>query len=114
MVQTPKDPCSWVTSWCFKLAEYNFSVLCKAGKTIVNANAVLRNLVENIEKDENETNISESKDTNDSRNSLNFNEEANMKENYEMKIKPAKYTKSMAKKSTKSKKSTNPRIYKIY
>ena len=49
--QNSKDPCSRVTRWKLKLAEYDFDDAYKAGKTNVNADALSRNPidVENIE-----------------------------------------------------------------
>ena len=49
-----KDPCSWVTRWKLKLAEYDFDVAYKAGKTNVNADALSRNPIdlEDIENDD--------------------------------------------------------------
>ena len=56
-----KDPCSRVTRWKLKLAEYDFDVIYKAGKTNVNADALSRNPIDlkNIENDviNNENNI---------------------------------------------------------
>ena len=51
--QNSKDPCSRVTRWKLKLAEYNFDVIYKAGKTNVNADALSRNPINlgNIEND---------------------------------------------------------------
>ena len=52
--QNSKDPCSRVTKWKFKLAEYDFDVTYKADKTNVNADALSRNHIdlENIENDD--------------------------------------------------------------
>ena len=52
--QNSKDPCSRVTRWKLKLAEYDFDVIYKAGKTNVNADALSRNPIdlENIENDD--------------------------------------------------------------
>ena len=49
--QNSKDPCSRVTRWKLKLAEYDFDVIYKAGKTNVNADSLSRNPIdlENIE-----------------------------------------------------------------
>ena len=59
--QNSKDPCSQVTRWKLKLAEYDFDITYKAGKTNVNADALSRNPIdlENIEHDDinNENNI---------------------------------------------------------
>ena len=41
--QNSKDPCSRVSHWRLKLAEYDFDVIYKAGKTNVNAYALTRN-----------------------------------------------------------------------
>ena len=52
--QNSKDPCSRVTRWELKLAEYDFYVAYKAGKTNVNADALSRNPIdlEDIENDD--------------------------------------------------------------
>ena len=41
--QNSKDPCSRVSRWRLKLAEYDFDVVYKAGKMNVNADALSRN-----------------------------------------------------------------------
>ena len=63
--QNSKDTCSRVTRWRFKLAEYDFDVVYKAGKTNINADALSQNPIENDTEDNNRTNISESKSKND-------------------------------------------------
>ena len=47
--QNSKDPRSRVTRWKLKLAEYDFDVIYKAGKTNVNGDALPRNPVEEPE-----------------------------------------------------------------
>ena len=44
--QNSKDHCSRVSRWRLKLAEYDFDVLYKAGKMNVNADALLRNPID--------------------------------------------------------------------
>ena len=44
--QNSKDPCSRVTSWKLKLAEYDFDVAYKAGENNVNADALSRNPID--------------------------------------------------------------------
>ena len=53
--QNSKDPCSRVTRWKLKLAEYDFDVTYKAGKTNINADALSRNPIdiENINVNDN-------------------------------------------------------------
>ena len=41
-----KDPCSRVTSWNLKLAEYDFDVAYKAGETNLHADALTRNPID--------------------------------------------------------------------
>ena len=48
--QNSKDPCSRVSRWRLKLAEYDFDVVYKAGKINVNAYALSRNPIINDEK----------------------------------------------------------------
>ena len=52
--QNSKDPCSRVTRWKLKLAEYDFDIAYKAGKTNVNADALSRNPIDldDIENDD--------------------------------------------------------------
>ena len=52
--QNSKDPCSRVSRWKLKLAEYDFDVIYKAGKMNVNADALSRNPIDdNKEKSKN-------------------------------------------------------------
>ena len=44
--QNSKDPCSRVSCWRLKLAEYDFDVIYKAGKMNVNADALSRNPID--------------------------------------------------------------------
>ena len=44
--QNSKDPCSRVSRWRLKLAEYDFDVIYKAGKMNVNADALSRNPID--------------------------------------------------------------------
>ena len=44
--QNSKDPCSRVSRCRLKLAEYDFDVIYKAGKMIVNADALSRNPID--------------------------------------------------------------------
>ena len=88
-----KDPCSRVTRWRFKLAEYDFDVVHKAGKPNVNADALSRNPVENIKENENKTNTSESKHNDDFKYFLDFIKENDTEENCVMKTKSKKSTK---------------------
>ena len=97
MKKRSKDPYSRVTRWEFKLAEYDFDVVYKAGKTNVNAGALSQNPVESIKEDKNKTNIFESENKDDSKNSLNVIKEKNIEENCKKKSKstrPTKFTKS--------------------
>ncbi|XP_043475954.1 uncharacterized protein LOC122507359 [Leptopilina heterotoma] len=48
--QNSKDPCSRVSRWRLKLAEYNYEVVYKAGKMNVNADALSRNPIPNEEE----------------------------------------------------------------
>ena len=70
--QNSKDPCYRVTRWRLKLAEYDFDVVYKAVKTNLNADALSRNPVENINENEIKTTTSEFKNNNDSKDFLNF------------------------------------------
>ena len=45
--ENSKDPCSRVSRWKLKLAEYDFDVIYKAWKMNVNADALLRNPIDN-------------------------------------------------------------------
>ena len=45
--QNSEDPCSQVSRWRLKLAEYDFDVVYKVGKMSVNADALSRNLMDN-------------------------------------------------------------------
>ena len=60
--QNSKDPCSRVSRWRLKLAEYDFDVIYKPGKINVNADALLRNPIDdnkeksnNLQADDNDT-----------------------------------------------------------
>ena len=75
--QNSKDPCSRVTRWRFKLAEYDFDVVYKAEKTNVNADALSRNPVENIKENKNKTITTESKNNNDSKYFIKENDDKN-------------------------------------
>ena len=44
--QNSKDPCSRVSRWRLKLAEYDFDVIYKAEKIKVNADALSRNPID--------------------------------------------------------------------
>ena len=44
--QNSKDPCSRVSRWRLKFAEYDFDVIYKAGKMNVNADALSRNPID--------------------------------------------------------------------
>ena len=44
--QNSKDPCSRVTRWKLKLADYDFDIPYKAGKTNVNTDALSRNPID--------------------------------------------------------------------
>ena len=44
--QNSKDPCSRVSRWRLKPAEYDFEVIYKAGKMNVNADALSRNPID--------------------------------------------------------------------
>ena len=44
--QNPKDPCSRVSCWRLKLAEYDFDVIYKAGKMNINAVGLSRNPID--------------------------------------------------------------------
>ena len=61
--QNLKDPCSRVTRWKLKLAEYEIDVTYKAGKTNINADALSRNPIdiENINDDDNNEEVNTSK-----------------------------------------------------
>ena len=48
--QNSKDPCSRVSRWRLKLAEYDFDVIYKAGKMNVNVDALSRNPIDNNKK----------------------------------------------------------------
>ena len=48
--QNSKDPCSRISRWRLKLAEYDFDVVYKAGKMNVNADALLRNSINDKKK----------------------------------------------------------------
>ena len=45
-VKDTKDPCSRVTRWKLKLAEYHVDVAYKAGKTNVNVDGLSRNPID--------------------------------------------------------------------
>ena len=45
-----KDPCSRVSCWTLKLAEYDFDVIYKAGKMNLNADALSRNPIDDIKE----------------------------------------------------------------
>ena len=51
--QNSKDPCSRVSRWRLKLAEYDFDVVYKAGKMNVNADALSRNPINYEERSRN-------------------------------------------------------------
>ena len=60
--QNSKDPCSRVSLWRVKLAEYDFDVIYKAGKMDVNADALSTNPIDdkkekskNLQDDDNDT-----------------------------------------------------------
>ena len=60
--QNSKDPCSRVSRWRLKLAEYAFNVVYKARKMNVNADALSRNTIDDnkekskhLQVDENDT-----------------------------------------------------------
>ena len=48
--QNSKDPCSRVSRWRLKLAEYDFYVVYKAGKMNVNADALSRSPIDDKKK----------------------------------------------------------------
>ena len=48
--QNSKDPCSRVSRWRLKLAEYDFDVIYNAGEMNVNADALSRNPVDDNKK----------------------------------------------------------------
>ena len=60
--QNSKDPCSRVSRWRLKLAEYDFDVIYKAGKMNVNADVLSRNPIDDnnekskyLQDDDNDT-----------------------------------------------------------
>ena len=59
--QNNKDPCSRLSRWRLKLAEYDFDVVYKAGKMNVNADALSRNPIideeisRNLQEDDDDT-----------------------------------------------------------
>ena len=61
--QNSKDPCSRVTRWKLKMAEYDFDVTYKAGKTNINSDALSRNHIdiENINDNDNNEEVNTTK-----------------------------------------------------
>ena len=49
--QNSKNPCSRVSRWRLKLAEYDFDVVYKAGKMNVNADAISRNTINDYKEE---------------------------------------------------------------
>ena len=91
--QNSEDPCSRVSRWRLKLAEYDFDVVYKykAGKMNVNADALSRNPTineersRNLHEDDDDTFMTSQEKTNLENTFMKINEENNIKKGYNSK-----------------------------